>query len=66
MYRTPVRDLADLQESIYAAVHNVTEHMLHNTWVEDEYRLDISVPLMEAMLRLMETKVKKNPSVHSL
>ncbi|KAJ4451541.1 hypothetical protein ANN_03006 [Periplaneta americana] len=42
VYRTPVRDLADLQERIYAAVNNVTPQMLHNTWVEVEYRLDIS------------------------
>ncbi|KAJ4435559.1 hypothetical protein ANN_18175 [Periplaneta americana] len=42
VYRTPVLDLADLQERIYAAVNNVTPQMLHNTWVEVEYRLDIS------------------------
>ena len=42
VYRTPVRDLADLQERIYAAVNNVTPQMLHNTWVEVEYQLDIS------------------------
>ncbi|KAJ4439097.1 hypothetical protein ANN_15054 [Periplaneta americana] len=46
----------DLQERIYAAVNNVTPQMLHNTWVEVEYRLDISVPPMEAMLRFMEHK----------
>ncbi|KAJ4432019.1 hypothetical protein ANN_20633 [Periplaneta americana] len=55
VYRTPVRDLADLQERIYAAVNNVTPQMLHNTWVEVEYRLDI-LPPMEAMLRFMEHK----------
>ena len=42
IYRTPVRDLADLQEIIYAAVNIVTPHMLHNTWVEVDYRLDTS------------------------
>lgn len=42
VYRTPVRDLADLQERICTAVNNVTPQMLHNTWVEVEYRLDIS------------------------
>ena len=42
VYRTPVCDLADLQERIYAAVNNVTPLMLHNTWVEFEYQLDIS------------------------
>ena len=42
VYRTPVRDLADLQERIYAALNNVTPQMLHNTWIELEYRLVIS------------------------
>ncbi|KAJ4440831.1 hypothetical protein ANN_10677 [Periplaneta americana] len=42
VYRRPVRDLADLQERLYAAVNNVTPQMLHNTWLEIEYRLDIS------------------------
>ncbi|PSN56423.1 hypothetical protein C0J52_09516, partial [Blattella germanica] len=41
-YRTPVCDSPDLQERIHAAVNNVTLQMLHNTWVEVEYRLDIS------------------------
>ena len=41
VYRTPVRDFADLQERIYVAVNNVTSQMLLNTWVEVEYRLDI-------------------------
>ena len=34
VYRTPVCDLADLEERIDAAVNNVTPQMLHNTWVE--------------------------------
>ena len=42
VYRTPASDLLDLQERIYAAVNNVTPQILHNTWVEVEYRLDIS------------------------
>ena len=42
VYRTPVRNLADLQERIYAAVNNVTPQMLHNTWVKFKYRLYIS------------------------
>ena len=42
VYRTPVYDLADLQVRIYAAVNNVTQQMLHNTWVEFEYRLEIT------------------------
>ena len=40
--RTQGRDLADLQERIYAAADNVAPPMLHNTWVEAEYQLDIS------------------------
>ena len=42
VYRTSVRDLADLQEIIYAAVNNVTPQALHNTWVKVEYWLDIA------------------------
>ena len=42
VYRTPVSDFADLQEKIYAAVNNVTPQMIHNIWVEVEYRLNIS------------------------
>ena len=41
VYGTPVRDLADLQERIYAAVNNVTPQMFHNTHVEVKNRLDI-------------------------
>ena len=42
IYRTKVRDLADLQKIIYAALNNVTPQILHNTWIKVEYRLDIS------------------------
>ena len=44
IYRAPVRDLADVQERIYAAVNNATPQMLHNTWIEVEkvYWFDIS------------------------
>ena len=42
VYRTPVRDLADLQERIYAVVNIVIPQMLLNTSVEVEYRMDIS------------------------
>ena len=59
VYRTTVCNLADLQERIYAAVNNVTPQMLHNTWVEVDYQLDISRATMEAMLRFMEHKAKK-------
>ena len=41
IYRTPVLDLAGLQERIYAVVNSVTPQMLRNTWVEVEYCLDI-------------------------
>ena len=34
VYRTPVCDLADLHDRIYAAVNNVTPQMPHNTWVK--------------------------------
>ena len=42
IYRAPVRDLTDLEERIYATVNSVTPQMLHSTWVEVEYPLDIS------------------------
>ena len=35
-------DLADLQRRLYATVNYVIPHMLHNTRVEVDYRLDIS------------------------
>ena len=48
-YITPVRDLANLQEKMYAAVNNVTPQMLHKAWVEVEYCTDwtFAVPLMK-------------------
>ena len=52
VYRTPVRDLADLQQ-----FHTTIPH---NTWVEVEYRLNIFVPLMEAMLRFVEHRIKES------
>ena len=54
VHRSPVRDLADLQERIYAAANNVTPQMLHNTWVE------VGHFLLETMLRFMEHEVKKS------
>ena len=60
VYRTPTRDLAGLQERIYAAVNNVTPQMLHNTWVEVEYRLDIPRVTNGATLMFMEHKVCSN------
>ena len=41
-YRTPICDLADLQERICAAANNATPQMLHNACVEVENRLAIS------------------------
>ena len=58
VYKTPVRDLAVLQERIYAAVNNVTPRCLNS----DGSRLNIGwtlpLSLMVAMLRFMEHKVK--------
>ena len=42
VYRTPVRDFADSQERIYAAVNTITSQMLHYTWVDVQYQLYIS------------------------
>ena len=42
VYWTQICDLADLQQRIYAVVNNITQQMFRNTWVEVEYRLDIS------------------------
>ena len=41
MYRSNVRDLADLRQGIIEAVGVITPHMLINTWQKLEYRLDI-------------------------
>ena len=56
VYRTPVRDLADLRERICAAVNSVTPQILHYTWVEVEYLLDISRAIrpMKAMFRFVD------------
>ena len=54
VYRTPVRDLVDLQEIIYAAINSATPQMLRT----HGSRLNASRTLMKAMLRLMELKVK--------
>ena len=64
--KTRVCDLADLQERIYAAVNSVTLQMLHNTWVEVEYRLDISRATNGSHVEVYGTLGKKNPSFHSL
>ena len=66
VYKTPVHDLADLQERIYAAVNNVTPQMLHNTWVKVDTSWTFPVSLMEAKLRFMEHNVKKNLNFHCL
>jgi len=41
VYRSNVRDLADLRQGIIEAVGVITPHMLINTWQKLEYRLDI-------------------------
>ena len=41
VYRTPVRDCADLQE-IFLLLSTMSYHRFRNTWVEVECRLDIS------------------------
>ena len=58
VYRTPVHDLTDLQERIYAAVSNVIPQMLHNTWSRLNTGWIFPVILMEALLRFMEHKDK--------
>ena len=55
VYRTPVRDLADIHERIYAAIINVTPQMLHNTWTEVEYRLFISRATNESYVEVSGT-----------
>ena len=50
VYRTPVRDMADLQGKIYVAANKASPQLLQNTWVEVEYRLDISRVTNEAMV----------------
>ena len=54
VYKTPVRILSELQDRICVAVNNFTPQMLHNTWVEVEYRLVVPVPLMGTMLGFMK------------
>ena len=39
---SPVRELTQLHQTIYAAVNSVIPQILHKTWVELENRLDIS------------------------
>ena len=64
-YSTPVHDLTDLQQRIYATLKS---H--HRYFITHGSRLNTGcafpVPLMEAMLRFMEHKLKTIPSFHSL
>ena len=60
VYRTPVRDLTDLEERIYAGFNHVTPQMLHNTWVEVEYRLDISHATNGSHVEVNEHRVKNS------
>ncbi|PSN49126.1 hypothetical protein C0J52_07244, partial [Blattella germanica] len=67
VYRTPVCDLADLQERIFVLLSTMLHYRcfitlgsrLNTGWI-------FPVPPMEAMLRFMEHKVTKIPSFHSL
>ena len=59
VYTTPVRDLAELQERIYAAVNNVTAQVITHGSTLNTSRT-FPVALMEDMLRLMELTVKQN------
>ena len=54
-------DLADLKERTYAAINNVTPEMLRNTWVDVEYRLDISHATNGSHVEVYGTQGKKNP-----
>ena len=63
VYRTPVYDLADLQERIYAAIKKVTYRCfithgsrLNSGWI-------FSMPLMDSILRFMEQKIKSKFSL---
>ena len=62
VYRTPVGDLADSQEIIYVAVNNVTPQMFHYTWVEVEFRLDISLAINGSYVKVSGTQGKKIPA----
>ena len=57
--------LLHLQEGIHAAVNNVIPQMLHNTWVEVEYRLGIYRSTNGSHVEFYEHN-EKNPSFHSL
>ena len=62
IYRTPLRDLVDLQERIYATVKNVTLEMFlitHGSRLNTGWTF--LVPLMLVMLRFMEHRVNKFP-----
>ena len=41
VYRTPIHDLQTLKTRIREAIATVTPQMLHNTWREIEFRLDV-------------------------
>ena len=57
VYRTTVRDLAGLQERIYAALNNVTPQILGSRLSTGSA---FPKSLIEAMLRFMEHKVKQS------
>ena len=41
MFSTPVPDITNLKARITDAFATVTEHMLENTWIETDCRLDV-------------------------
>ena len=57
---TPVSDLADLQEIIYAGINNVTPQILHKLWIEVEYWLDISSATNGSHVEVYGTQGKKS------
>ena len=40
VFSTPVPDITNLKARITDAFATITEDMLENTWIEDDYRLD--------------------------
>jgi len=41
VFSTPVPDITNLKARIIDALATITEHMLENTWIEIDYRLDV-------------------------
>ena len=58
--------MADLQERIYATVNNATPQVLHNTWVEVEYWLEISHATNGSHVEVYGTQGKEKFPVFTL